>query len=55
MSDYYILDGKLVHWEHLVKVAGQLDSDFFNKDIQRTSEAANILREHGHSVGSGAA
>ena len=50
MNDIYLLDGETVYWWRLIKEARLLDGEHASQDFHTTSEAAAILREHGHIV-----
>jgi hypothetical protein len=46
----YLLDGAPVSARDLITAARRLDPAFGNDGLFFTSEAAQILREHGHAV-----
>jgi len=50
MGREYLLDEERIEWTELIKRAKEIDEDFGNQFYQSTSQAAQILRDHGHEV-----
>lgn len=48
MKKEYKLDGEPIGWKELIKYA--VDNYGYDEDLKFTSEAARILRYHGHIV-----
>lgn len=50
MHREFFVDGQLIDWHKLIEMAAELDRGYKGEDIQFTSEAASILKIHGHKV-----
>lgn len=50
MEKCYLVNGEKLSWTELIEFAEDLDADFSETKIKTTSEAAQILREFGHTV-----
>ena len=50
MEKCYLVNSEKLNWTELIEFAEDLDPDFAETKIKTTSEAAQILRDFGHTV-----
>ena len=51
MEKKFHIDNEPVDMKELIHRAREIDDKFDKQEVQQTSVAANILRQHGHKVG----
>lgn len=50
MGRKYVVDGQVVEWIELIKLAEDVDSEYAEKSVKYTSEAAAVLRDYGFII-----